>query len=47
MLVSVLAYTLILGSLASGLWMDPIGGLIKNLAVIGLLLVSLVIEDSR
>lgn len=47
MLVSVLAYTLGVGLLAPALWLDPLGGLTKNLAVLGLLLVVLAIEDAR
>lgn len=47
MLVSVLAYTLGVGLLAPALWLDPLGGLLKNLAIAGLLLVALAIEDAR
>ncbi len=47
MLVSVLAYTLILGIALPELWLDPLGGLLKNLAVIPALLVMLAIERIR
>jgi uncharacterized protein YbjT (DUF2867 family) len=47
MLVSVLGYTLLLGLLALPSWFDPLGGLVKNLAVLGLLLVCWVLEDAR
>lgn len=47
MLVSVMAYTVLPGAMAGDLWMDPLGGLIKNFGLIGLLLVCLVIEDDR
>jgi uncharacterized protein YbjT (DUF2867 family) len=47
MLVSVLAYTLVLGTMASTLWLDPLGGLIKNFAIAGLLMVMLAIENAR
>ena len=47
MLVSVLAYTLIFGIALPGLWLDPLGGLLKNLVVIPALLVMLAIERIR
>ena len=47
MLASVLAYSTINGVLAPALWLDPLGGLLKNLALIGMLLVLMVVEDSR
>ncbi|MGB0134457.1 DoxX-like family protein, partial [Dokdonella sp.] len=47
MLGSVATYTLLLGVMASHLWLEPIGGLIKNFALVGLLLVCLAIEDDR
>ncbi|MEZ5462253.1 complex I NDUFA9 subunit family protein [Dokdonella sp.] len=47
MLVSVLAYTLLLGTMAGALWLDPLGGLIKNFAIAGLLMVMLAIDDAR
>jgi uncharacterized membrane protein YphA (DoxX/SURF4 family) len=47
MLVSVLAYTLVFGIALPDLWLDPLGGLLKNLAVIPALLVMLAIERIR
>ncbi len=47
MLASTLAYTLSVGLLAPGLWLDPLGGLLKNLGLFGLLLVALALEDMR
>ena len=47
MLVSVLAYTLVFGIALPNLWLDPLGGLLKNLAVIPALLVMLAIERIR
>lgn len=47
MLLSTLAYTLLLGGLAPELWLDPLGGLLKNLAVLPLLLVYMVLRNPR
>ncbi|MGI0119185.1 SDR family oxidoreductase [Zooshikella sp. RANM57] len=47
MLLSVLSYTLVLGVLAPFTWLDPLGGLLKNLAVISSLWVYWIITDSR
>lgn len=47
MLASVFGYTSLLGMLAPALWLDPLGGLLKNLAILPLLLVALVLEDDR
>jgi len=47
MLVSVLAYTLVFGMALPNLWLEPLGGLLKNLAVIPALLVMLAIERIR
>ncbi len=47
MLASVLGYTGLLGVLAPSLWLDPLGGLLKNLAILPLLLLALVLEGDR
>lgn len=47
MLLSVLGYTLALGVLAPSLWLEPLGGLLKNLGLFVLLLVYGVLEDLR
>lgn len=47
MLISTLAYTLILGAFAPGLWLDPFGGLLKNLPLIPALLIAWVLADRR
>ncbi len=47
MLLSVLAYTLGPGLLASEQWLDPTGGLVKNLGLIVLILMVMVLEDRR
>lgn len=47
MLASVLAYTLILGFALPELWLEPMGGMLKNLIVIPALLVMLAIERIR
>jgi hypothetical protein len=47
MLLSVLGYTLALGVLAPALWLEPLGGLLKNLGLFVLLLVYGVLEDLR
>lgn len=47
MLLSVAAYTGLLGLLVPQLWLEPLGGMIKNLPVAALLIVALILEDSR
>lgn len=47
MLLSTLGYILMLGVLAPELWLDPLGGLLKNLAVAPLLLVYMVMRNAR
>ena len=47
MLVSALAYTLIFGMALPHLWLDPLGGLLKNLIVIPSVLIMLAIERIR
>ena len=43
----VLGYTVIIGILAPQLWADPIGGMIKNIPILALLLVHLILEEER
>jgi hypothetical protein len=43
----VLAYTVGLTLIAPGLWLDPFGGLLKNLPVLALLLVHLALTEER
>lgn len=47
MWVSVLAYTLGLGLLAPGLWLEPTGGLVKNLGLMLLIPMVMVLENRR
>jgi len=47
MLAMVLGYTLIIGALAPEHWLDPFGGLIKNLPIAALLIVLLALEPRR
>ena len=47
MLISVLAYTLLSGTLLPVLWLDPLGGLLKNLIVLPTLIVLFVLLDRR
>jgi uncharacterized protein YbjT (DUF2867 family) len=47
MIAMVLGYTLLFGLLAPALWLDPLGGLAKNLVVLPALLVLLVLSDRR
>ncbi len=47
MLLSVLAYTLVFGALLPALWLDPLGGLAKNLALLPALAVLWVLVDRR
>jgi uncharacterized protein YbjT (DUF2867 family) len=46
-LAMVLAYTLGFSLLAPGLWLDPFGGLLKNLPVLAVLLVHLALVEER
>jgi len=46
-LALVLAYTLALTALSPALWLDPLGPLLKNLAVLAATLAMLAIEDDR
>ena len=43
----VAAYTAGLTLIAPGLWLDPFGGLLKNLPVLALLLVHLALVEER
>jgi uncharacterized protein YbjT (DUF2867 family) len=45
--VSVLVYTAVLGALIPALWLEPLGGLAKNLVVLPALAVAWVLEDRR
>lgn len=45
--VSVLGYTLLLGALLPALWLDPLGGLSKNLVVLPALATLWVLADKR
>jgi uncharacterized protein YbjT (DUF2867 family) len=47
MLLSVLTYTLVFGALLPVLWLDPLGGLAKNLALLPALAVLWVLVDRR
>jgi hypothetical protein len=47
MLASVVGYTLFLGVALPGLWLEPLGSLLKNLALIPALLVLYVLADRR
>lgn len=47
MLVSVLIYTVGIAIWAPSLWLDPLGGLLKNFSIMGTVLVYLAIEDMR
>ncbi|NUB44056.1 complex I NDUFA9 subunit family protein [Fertoebacter nigrum] len=46
-LAVVAAYTLGLTLIAPGLWLDPFGGLLKNLAILPLILVHLALAEER
>lgn len=46
-LLLVLGYTLVFGALAPGLWLDPLGGLAKNLVLLPALAVLWVLSDRR
>lgn len=43
----VMAYTLVLGTILPGLWVDPLGPLLKNLPILALILVHGAIGDRR
>ncbi len=45
--VTVLGYTLVIGFALPGLWLDPLGPLLKNLPILGLILVHGAIGDKR
>ncbi len=47
MLASLLAYALVFGTLLPVLWLDPLGGLLKNLILLPTLLVLFVLLDRR
>jgi uncharacterized protein YbjT (DUF2867 family) len=47
MSVSVLAYTAGIGTLIPALWLEPLGGLAKNLVILPALAVAWVLEDRR
>lgn len=47
MLVSLLAYTIVFGVLLPALWLDPLGGLLKNLILLPALIFLLVLLDRR
>lgn len=47
MMLCVLAYTCVLGLLWPGTWMDPLGGMVKNLVVLPALAVLWVLSDRR
>lgn len=47
MAASVLVYSLVLGALAPALWLDPLGGLAKNLVMVPALAVLWVLLDRR
>ena len=40
-------YTVIFSLLAPGLWLLPLGGLLKNLPLLGLVVLSGVLEEER
>jgi len=47
MLLSSIGYSSVLGVMAPELWLDPLGGLLKNLAVIPLILAYMVLRNPR
>ncbi|GAB3100219.1 SDR family oxidoreductase [Lysobacter terrae] len=47
MMASVIAYSLVLGSVSPALWLDPLGGLAKNLVILPALAVLWVLVDRR
>ncbi len=46
-LVTVVGYTLVLGAVMPGLWLDPLGPLLKNVPILALILVHGAIGDKR
>jgi uncharacterized protein YbjT (DUF2867 family) len=46
-LLSVLGYTVVLGTWLPGYWLDPLGALLKNLALIPALMVLIVLAERR
>ena len=47
MLAMLLGYTLVIGTIWPAHWLDPFGGLLKNLPLLAILLLLLVTEDRR
>ncbi len=47
MLLMLLGYTVVLGILVPGLWLEPFGGLIKNIPLMLAVLVMMAMEDQR
>lgn len=47
MAISVLVYTLAFGTLLPALWLDPLGGLAKNIVILPALAVLWVLVDRR
>ena len=47
MLASLLGYTLVFGALLPALWLDPLGGLLKNVIVLCALIILFVLLDRR
>lgn len=47
MALSVLAYTLVFGCLVPALWLEPLGGLVKNLMILPALAVAWVLAERR
>jgi len=47
MLISLLAYTFVFGVMLPALWLDPVGGLLKNLILLPALIVLFVLLDRR
>jgi len=43
----VLSYTLAFTILAPGLWLLPLGGLLKNLPILALIAIHFILEDER
>ena len=43
----VLSYTLAFTILAPGLWLLPLGGLLKNLPILALIAIHAILEDER
>jgi uncharacterized protein YbjT (DUF2867 family) len=47
MVLSLLAYTLLLGAAMPALWLEPFGSLLKNLPLVPAVLIMMVLEDRR